>query len=106
MPYYTATFSLFEFQAIALAAAWSGKATLPGEGEMRAEYEERLKKKGSGKGFHSLRGEEVAYVNGLMEWINEGREEAGRVEGHTKEWFVANEDRLKMLRERLGVDVV
>ena len=106
VPYYTATFSLFEFQAIALAAAWSGKARLPSEEVMRKEYAERLRRNGSGKGFHSLRGKEVAYVDGLMEWINEGKEENERVDGHTKEWFEANEDRLKMLREKLGVDAV
>ncbi|KAI4742251.1 dimethylaniline monooxygenase [Aureobasidium sp. EXF-12298] len=46
VPYHVATFSLFEFQAMAVAAIYSGTAALPEEKEMRQEYEERVKRKG------------------------------------------------------------
>lgn len=107
-PYYTATFSLFEFQAVALAAVLSGKAELPSQHEMRDEYRARVRRKGSGRAFHSLRGEEVQYVDSLVEWLNRDAERLGgqRVEGHTAAWHAANEDRLKVLRERLGAKYV
>lgn len=88
VPYYTATFSLFEFQAIAVAAVFSGKAILPDEAERRAEYNKRVEEKGFGRTFHSLRGQDVEYANELLAWINPGIVAAGGkpVEGHTKEW--------------------
>ncbi|MCJ1346973.1 hypothetical protein MMC31_005193, partial [Peltigera leucophlebia] len=45
VPFDCATFSLFEFQAIALAAAYAGRARLPTEEAMRAEYNEKLRRK-------------------------------------------------------------
>jgi hypothetical protein len=42
VPYYTATFSLFEFQAITVAAVFSGKAHILKEADMRAEYSRKL----------------------------------------------------------------
>jgi MFS transporter, ACS family, pantothenate transporter len=88
VPYYTATFSLFDFQAITVAAVFSGKAHLPTETEMRAEYNQRVQEKGFGRIFHSLRGKDVDYVNELLAWINPSIVAAGGepVEGHTKEW--------------------
>ena len=108
VPYYTANFSLFEFQAIALSRVLSGKANLPSEEEMRMEYRERLARKGIGRNFNSLRGEEVKYVDDLVQWINRDGERVGaeRVEGHSKEWHVANEERMRLMRERLGVKFV
>lgn len=89
---------------MALAAVLSGKAELPTQEEMKAEYRARLERKGCGKGFHSLRGEEIQYVKSLVEWINRDAERKGvqGVEGHTAAWHEANEDRIKMMRERLG----
>ncbi len=88
VPYHIATFSLFEFQAITVAAAFSGKALLPNEAEMRAEYNQKIEAKGSGRAFHSLMGKDVDYVNGLLAWINPGIVAAGgkAVEGHTEGW--------------------
>lgn len=102
VPYFTATFTLFEFQAIALAAVWSGKADLPSEEEMRKEYKEKLEKKGSGKGFHSLKGEEVAYASSLVEWLNRDGAKVGAelVEGHDAAWHVANADRIALFRQK------
>ena len=104
VPYFSATFTLFEFQAVALAAVLSGKAHLPSQEEMRNEYRERLQKKGSGKFFHSLRGEEIKYVKTLVEWVNRDGQKLGfkPVEGHTAAWHTANADRLRILEEKLG----
>ena len=91
VPYFTATFTLFEFQAIVVAAVLSGKAFLPSKENMRTEYEERVRKKGSGKMFHSLRDREVEYVNELLEWVNADGEKMGAVpvKGHTAQWHEA-----------------
>ncbi|KAM0710686.1 hypothetical protein Q7P35_001424 [Cladosporium inversicolor] len=95
VPFHTATFSFFEFQAVALAAVLSGRVPLPSEERMRAEYAERLRIKGAGRPFHSMRGEgqEIGYVKELAGWVNgklaEGGEvgEGGLMQGHSKKWF-------------------
>ena len=99
IPFFTANFTLFEFQAIAVAAVLSSGADLPDEQTMRKEYLEKLALKGCGKGFHSLRGEEVDYVKKLLEWINCDGAKRGRakVEGHSEVWHHAQED----LKERI-----
>ena len=104
VPYFTATFTLFEFQAVALAAVLSGKARLPSREVMRSEYEARLREKGVGKAFHSLKGQEVRYVDNLVEWLNRDgqRLDAKPVEGHTVAWHAANADRLRIIEEKLG----
>ncbi|KAL8793243.1 MAG: hypothetical protein Q9195_004179 [Heterodermia aff. obscurata] len=104
VPYFTATFTLFEFQAVALAAVLSGKAQLPSQDKMRGEYQEKLREKGSGKTFHSLKGQEVQYVNSLVDWLNRDGQRLGAkpVEGHTAAWHAADADRMKFLEEILG----
>lgn len=101
VPFYTATFTLFEFQAITAANVFSGIADLPSKQEMRAEYKEKLKRKGHGKRFHSLKDVEEDYVNDLLEWINRPRVRMGLtpIEGHTERWHEAKEAQ----RERLKV---
>lgn len=102
VPYYVATFSLFEYQAIAVAAVFSGKAKLPERNDMKEEYRQRLSNKGSGKAFHSLKNEEVEYVNSLVEWINRDGEFYGGnpVEGHSQGWKSRREELLKVLKRR------
>jgi len=89
VPFYTATFTLFEFQAIAVSAVFSGIAQLPSTESMKEEYGNRLKEKGYGRSFHSLKGEEEAYVKSLIEWMNAGRAHHGLplIEGHTRSWM-------------------
>ncbi|MCJ1401790.1 hypothetical protein MMC11_005007 [Xylographa trunciseda] len=101
VPYYSATFTLFEFQAIAVAAAYSRRAKIPSQEAMRSEYERRVRKKGYGRGFHSLKEEEVEYVRDLVGWVNEeaGRQGLPLVEGHTEEWLKAREERTQQLKE-------
>lgn len=103
IPFFTATFTLFEFQAMAVAAVLSGKASLPTAEEMRREYQDRLQSKGTGKMFHSLKDREVEYVNELVNWINKDGARVGAqpVEGHTKAWHAANTDRLKKMRQMM-----
>lgn len=88
IPFYTATFSLFEFQAITIAAVFSGQTGIPSTGEMRAEYLERLSEKGCGKPFHTLIGQDIEYAKGLMEWVNKGRDDATKkTDGYSQEWI-------------------
>jgi hypothetical protein len=107
VPFYTATFTLFEFQAIVVANVLSGIAGLPAESVMRQEYNGRVAKKGVGKRFHSLKDIEEAYVNDLLDWVNGFRVERGLavIEGHTETWHKAKEaqrERLKSFFEDSG----
>ncbi|KAH6625087.1 hypothetical protein B0J18DRAFT_202003 [Chaetomium sp. MPI-SDFR-AT-0129] len=90
VPYYVATFSLFDFQAQALARVFAGKARLPDHAQMRAEYDRRVEEKGLGRGFHSLHapGLEVAYVQALVDWVNADGAAAGEplMRAHGEEW--------------------
>lgn len=105
VPYYSATLSLFEFQAIAVAAVYAGRANLPSRGAMREAYRERLKRKGHGRRLHSMLGEEVSYVQDLVGWINKDGAAQGAkpVEGHTQSWHAANANRSQSLRKDAGV---
>lgn len=100
--FYTATFTLFEFQAIAVAAFFSQTAQLPSVESMRAEYQNRIRLKGYGRSFHSLKGEEESYVKQIIEWVNTGRANKGLpfIEGHTDSWLEgkkAHAERLALL---------
>ncbi|KAH6841185.1 hypothetical protein B0I37DRAFT_408827 [Chaetomium sp. MPI-CAGE-AT-0009] len=90
VPYYVATFSLFDFQAQVAARVFAGKARLPGREEMRREYEQRVEEKGLGRGFHSLHGPglEIAYVQELVDWVNSHGAEIGEppMLAHSEEW--------------------
>ncbi|OQE20199.1 hypothetical protein PENFLA_c017G10259 [Penicillium flavigenum] len=102
IPFYTATFSLFEFQAIAVTAFLSGVAKLPSSTSLRTEYENRVKEKGLGRSFHSLKDQEQPYVEELIKWVNTGRAERGLslIGGHTETWIkerAALSERLKLI---------
>jgi cation diffusion facilitator CzcD-associated flavoprotein CzcO len=90
VPYYVASFSLFDFQAQAVARVFAGKARLPAKTEMRREYGERVEQTGLGRGFHSLhgRGLEMAYVQGLVDWMNSSLAGTGEplMLGHSEGW--------------------
>jgi ACS family pantothenate transporter-like MFS transporter len=108
VPYFTATFTLFEFQALVVAQVLSGRADLPDAEAMREEYKERVLQKGFGKPFHSLRGVEVGYVNELLSWVNEQGSARGaqRIEGHTEKWHEARaefNERMKKMFEGTGI---
>ena len=98
VPAYTATFTLFEFQGIVVAAVFSGRAWLPSEEEMRAEYVDRVRRKGVGRAFHNLREQQVDYVNELLGWVNGQAEVTGgeKFEGHSENWIA--EDKVKFVK--------
>jgi len=100
VPFFTATFSLFEFQAMVVAKIFSAQAKLPSKEAMRGEYNEKLKIKGHGKAFHSLRDQEADYVNELIAWVNSDLERVGkeRLSGHTDKWHAARADSLARMK--------
>ncbi|KIW21428.1 hypothetical protein PV08_02008 [Exophiala spinifera] len=101
VPFYTATFSLFEFQAIAIAAVFSGQARTPTKEEMLAQYQEGIKEKGYGKPFHTLVGQDVQYAKELMEWVNLGRDPSTKkTDGYSAEWIAAREEFMRTFWER------
>jgi hypothetical protein len=104
VPAYTATFTFFEFQAIAVAAVFSGRAWLPSKDEMRTQYEEKVKLKGFGRSFHSEKDSEVQYVKELLEWINGQAEVTGgeKYQGHSEEWL--KEEKVKMVKLKAFLD--
>lgn len=102
IPFYTATFTLFEFQAIAVAAVFSQTAQLPSKEDMKLTYQEKIATKGLGRSFHSLKGEEEAYVKTLLEWLNYERitRNLDPIEGHNDTWRVekkAQTERLTLI---------
>ncbi|KAF4625526.1 hypothetical protein G7Y89_g12641 [Cudoniella acicularis] len=105
IPYYTATFTFFEYQAIAVAAVFSGKAWLPSEEEMRRVYAEKVGRKGYGRGFHSLKDEDLMYVEEIRAWLNGCAEVTGRpkVEGYGERWWRGLEERKVRMEKLLGL---
>lgn len=99
IPFYTATFTLFEFQAIAVVAFFSGIAPLPSTEDLRNEYQSRVAAKGHGRSFHSLKSDEVEYVQNISNWVNAGRESRGLslIEGHTRTWLEEKQMQLERL---------
>lgn len=96
VPYFTATFTLFEFQAMFAAKVIAGKVRLPTEEAMRKEYDEKVAVKGYGKGFHSLREKEVEYVNELLEYANPQLQT--KLLGHTDTWKQARGDLITRMK--------
>ena len=102
VPYHVATFSCFEFQAMALAPVFSGRVRLPLEGDMRLEYNQRIRERGAGRTFHSLKGygNEIGYVNELADFVNRSRSDPVLLmDGHTPRWHEAYLRRVE--RQRL-----
>ncbi|KAE8351279.1 hypothetical protein BDV28DRAFT_162473 [Aspergillus coremiiformis] len=77
LPYYTFTFSVFDFQAIVAAQVLAGHVELPPEAEMRLAYMAKVHEVGLGKPFHSLLGTEEVYVQDLLSWVNGSRTRRG-----------------------------
>lgn len=105
VPFFTATFTLFEFQAMVVAKVLSGQAKLPSTEAMRSEYNQRVKEKGYGKAFHSLRDREAEYVNELLAWVNKDLEEIGKAKlnGHTRTWHVAKEEQVERIKALFAI---
>ncbi|ROV88756.1 hypothetical protein VMCG_10059 [Cytospora schulzeri] len=94
VPYYTSTFSMFDFQAEVVARVYAGLATLPSEDAMKAQYAERKAQGEKGKAFHSLIRNQVSYMDEVLSWVNEGVEEKGidKMRGVDDEWYKAYEE--------------
>jgi ACS family pantothenate transporter-like MFS transporter len=100
VPFFTATFTLFEFQAMVVAKVLTGFADLPSESAMREEYNRRIATKGYGKAFHSLRDKEEEYVNELLGWVNADLEKHGQaeLEGHSRQWKEARVEQVQRIK--------
>lgn len=88
VPAYTATFSFFEYQAVAVDAVFAQRVQLAPTSQLRAEYRAKVAEKGFGRAFHSMRNEEINHVRELMDWVNSTAEATGRkkVEPHDAGW--------------------
>lgn len=83
---------------MALAAVFAGEIPLPSRQDMRREYSERLRRKGAGRSFHSLKedGQEIAYVNELADMVNRYRSALVLpMPRHTERWHEAYLRRLQ-----------
>jgi ACS family pantothenate transporter-like MFS transporter len=100
VPFFTATFTLFEFQAMVVAKVLAGLASLPSKLSMRAEYSHRIATKGYGKAFHSLRDKEEEYVNELLAWVNPDLEKHGQagLQGHSQQWKDARGEQVQRIK--------
>ncbi|KAM3067649.1 hypothetical protein ACMFMG_000038 [Clarireedia jacksonii] len=102
--YYVATLSFFEFQAIVVAAVFSGRAKLPSVEQMREEYRAKVVNKGFGRAFHALHGKEAETVTELVEWINADAEISGgpKIQGHSEDWLREDAVKLEKIRKRFA----
>lgn len=99
---FVTTFTLYEFQAIAVACFFSGRALLPTTEEMREEYQRKVVERGHGRNFHSLFSQQLKYVDELVEWVNSRVDETGdeQIEGHTEFWVQEDARVMKMLEDK------
>lgn len=102
VPYYTSTFSMFDFQAEIVARVYAGLATLPSEDAMKAEHRHRKVTGGKGKAFHSLLSNQVEYMNDNLAWVNKDVESKGvpPMRGVDEDWYRALE-KFKAMSRRL-----
>ena len=99
---FIATFSFFEYQAMFIAAAFSGKATLPSQQELRRIYEKRLAEKGDTRLMNGRQDEEVPYVDELVAQINASNP-TRQVEGFSAKWHAARDaGKLQKIRARFA----
>ena len=83
------------------AAVLSGQAALPAREDMRREYNEKVRRKGAGRAFHSLKDKEVEYVDELLSWVNRDRAKIGAepLAGHTQAWHIAKAEYLQRIHK-------
>lgn len=93
VPYYTSTFSMFDFQAEVVARVYAGLSNLPSVDTMKAQYAVRKAKGAKAKEFHSLIQNQVPYMEEILEWANEEAEERGveKMRGVDEKWYEAYE---------------
>ena len=82
VPFEIATFAVFDIQAVAIAAAFSGKALMPGKQKMREEYEQKKQECGAGMRFHLLGFErKLRYIQDALDWVN-GSSDQSKIVGY------------------------
>jgi cation diffusion facilitator CzcD-associated flavoprotein CzcO len=107
VPYYTSTFSLFDFQAEVVSRFLAGKAALPNQEILRQEYDERKAGLVEGnKTFHSLMRKEVPYMNGILEWVNAEAQRLGHepMRGVDDRWLERYEFFMAEMKKRRETD--
>lgn len=87
---FIATFSFFEYQAMAIAAVLSGKASLPSQAEMKHLYAQRLARRGPTKFMNARMDEEITYVEQLVKWLNE-EDPARNIRGFSQQWHAVRD---------------
>lgn len=94
VPYYTSTFSMFDFQAEIVARVYAGLADLPSEEAMKTEHAARKANGEKGKAFHSLLFNQVDYMHQNLSWVNKDVETKGLspMRGVDEDWYKALED--------------
>lgn len=95
--YSVTSFAFSEYQAIAIAAVFSGRVKMPLEQEMRAEYDARILNKGHGRQFHTLKEDELNYVSELLTWLNQGQL-VQPIEGYSEQWLLQYQERREWLK--------
>jgi hypothetical protein len=99
---YIATFSFFEYQAMAIAGVFSGKASLPSREEMRRVYAQRLAARGTTKMLNARMDEEVSYVEEVVAWLN-ASDPTKRIDGFSRRWHaVRDAGKLEKIRARFA----
>ncbi|KAI9362927.1 hypothetical protein DFJ73DRAFT_620521 [Zopfochytrium polystomum] len=102
-----ATFSYFEFQAMAVARVFSGKAQLPPTEEMEEEWIRRTEARSKGRRLHYVgRKGELAEVASLVEWLNRDGKAFGAplIEGHPPEFDQVRDRAIEVfIKEREGL---
>lgn len=102
VPYYTSTFSMFDFQAEVVARVYAGLAHLPSQEAMAEEHRARKANGAKGKAFHSLLSNQVEYMQDNLAWVNKDVDESKGVtpmRGVDEDWYKALEDfRTKSIR--------
>ncbi|KAI8576726.1 hypothetical protein K450DRAFT_291058 [Umbelopsis ramanniana AG] len=104
VPFHIATFSFFEYQAFAVARAYSKRAALPDTATMRQEWNDRLQKKGGGREFHALGAElEQEYIQDILSWLNRDSAIYGGsvIKGHDSWWFDVKSNALAELKKKM-----
>jgi hypothetical protein len=101
VPHDVATFPLFDLQASAIAAVFSGQSLLPDEQSMRSAYQRRKSVSGHGKAFHSYGFQkEIAYIREIVYWVNSPVIRAV-AQDYEKDSLKSQEDALQIFKERL-----
>lgn len=77
---FIATFSFFEYQAMAIEAGFSGNATLPSFSDAKA-----VQRTVGARGATTFMGAKVSCVDHILQWLN-AQDPSSQVKGFSKQW--------------------